>query len=92
MANAEIRNGQAEHGIRHLMEEEMRAAGQGVFGGKSAGGAPANKATAPSADKSLSNMTKAELVDAAEAEGVTIETDDNKADLVRKIEATRKGK
>jgi hypothetical protein len=31
MAKDEIQNGQAEYGIRHVMEEEMRAAGQGVF-------------------------------------------------------------
>ena len=31
MAKDEIQNGQVEHGIRHVMEEEMRAAGQGVF-------------------------------------------------------------
>lgn len=47
--------------------------------------APDNKAEA------LSSMTKAELVDVAKAEGVEIETDDNKADLVRKIEKARKG-
>lgn len=32
-------------------------------------------------------MTKAELVNLAKAKGVEIETDDNKAELVRKIEA-----
>jgi hypothetical protein len=31
----EIQNGQAEYGIRHVMEEEMRAAEQGVFEPKS---------------------------------------------------------
>lgn len=31
MAKDEIRNGQAEYGIVHLQEEEMRAAGVGVF-------------------------------------------------------------
>ena len=34
-------------------------------------------------------MKKDELLAIAEAEGVTIETDDNKADLIRKIEAAR---
>lgn len=31
MANKEIRNGQAEYGIVHVQEEEMREAEQGVF-------------------------------------------------------------
>ena len=31
MAKKEIRNGQAEYGVVHVMEEEMRAAEQGVF-------------------------------------------------------------
>jgi len=31
MAENEIQNGQAEYGVRHVMEEEMRAAEQGVF-------------------------------------------------------------
>ena len=39
---------------------------------------------------SLASMTKAELLDVAKAEGVAIETDDNNADLVRKIEKARK--
>lgn len=91
MAKNEIRNGQAEYGIRHVMEEEMRAAGQGVFAAKNAGNAPSNKARkAAPEDKALSGMTKAELIDAAEAEGVTVETDDTKADLVEKIEKARK--
>lgn len=40
---------------------------------------------------SLDGMTKAELVTQAEAEGVAIETDDNKADIISKIEAKRAG-
>jgi hypothetical protein len=31
MAKEKIQNGQAEYGVRHVMEEEMRAAEQGVF-------------------------------------------------------------
>lgn len=31
MAKQEIQNGQAEYGVVHVMEEEMRAAEQGVF-------------------------------------------------------------
>jgi hypothetical protein len=37
----------------------------------------------------LSGMTKAELIETAEAEGVKVETDDNKDDLVAKIEKKR---
>lgn len=79
-------------GTVHTMEEEMRAAGQGVFEAKSSAGAPANKARkAPPENKaSLGSMTKAELLATAKAEGVEVETDDNKADLVRKIEQARK--
>ena len=90
MAKNDIRNGQAEYGIRHVMEEEMRAAGQGVFSGKARSGAPANKAAPAPDNKSLSSMTKAELIATADAEGVSYETDDNKADIVRKIERARK--
>jgi hypothetical protein len=39
----------------------------------------------------LSGMTKAELIDQAATEGVAVETDDNKADLIAKIEKSRKG-
>jgi hypothetical protein len=35
VAKEEIRNGQAEYGVVHVMEEEMRAAEQGVFEPKS---------------------------------------------------------
>jgi hypothetical protein len=51
MARKNIRNGQAEYGTVHLMEEEMREAEQGVFeksstepSVKAKGAAPANKA------------------------------------------------
>lgn len=93
MAKSEIRNGQAEYGIRHIQEEEMRAAGQGVFSAKNAGNAPSNKARAASPeDKSVDAQTKAELMATAKDEGVDFETDDNKADLIAKIAAARKGK
>ncbi len=35
MAKEKIQNGQAEHGVVHVMEEEMRDAEQGVFEPKS---------------------------------------------------------
>lgn len=78
-------------GTVHAMEEEMRAAGQGVFAGKSV--TPANKArkAAPEnkADATMA-QTKDELLAIARAEGVEVESDDNKADLVAKIEKARK--
>ncbi|HVJ71298.1 MAG TPA: hypothetical protein VM531_07315 [Sphingomicrobium sp.] len=61
-------------GTVHLMEQKMF------------GGAPENK---DAGGKSLNSMTKAELVSTAEAEGVDIETDDNRADLIEKIEKAR---
>lgn len=74
------------YGVRHVMEDEQREAGAGVFERKNAGSAPSNKArTAAPADKASDSMTKAELLDMAKARGVEVETDDNKADLIRKI-------
>ena len=74
------------YGTRHLMEEDMRARGLGVFEGKSRGGAPENKEAAPS----LSGMTKAELIRQAALEGVQVEDGDTKAEITSKIEAARK--
>jgi hypothetical protein len=51
MAKEKIQNGQAEYGVVHVMEEEMRAAGQGVFEEHS----------------SEAGMTKAELREARKA-------------------------
>ena len=52
--------------------------------------APQNKmAKAPANKADLSEMLKKELIATAEAEGVDYESDDNKADLIRKIEAAR---
>lgn len=94
-------------GMIHVNEDEMRAAGDGVFAKRAADrtvgptqqramdaarenkamkAAPSNKAEG----SSLSAMTKAELLDVAKAEGVAVESDDNKADLVAKIEKARK--
>lgn len=96
MAKDEVRNGQREYGIVHVNEEEMREAGDGVFAAKSAGAAPSNKArTAAPADKGdepaavSMSMTKEQMVRVARAEGVAVETDDNKADLLAKIEKAR---
>lgn len=86
-----VHNGQAEYGTVHAMEEAMREAGAGVFEPKSRSRAPANKAMkgAPK-DKALSSMTKAELFERAKAGGVAVESDDNKADLIAKIEKAGK--
>lgn len=74
------------YGVRHVMEDGMRKAGAGVFGIKDRGGSPANKARkAAPADKASDDMTKAELLDMARRKGVKVESDDNKADLIRKI-------
>ena len=52
---------------------------------KAEGSAPSNKMEPD--NKASMSMTKAELLDLAEAEGVPVESDDNKDDLVRKINA-----
>ncbi len=52
---------------------------------KASAAAPVNEDEPPA----LSSMTKAELLAAANADGVEVESDDNKADLVRKIEKAR---
>jgi hypothetical protein len=50
-----IQNGQAEYGVRHVMEEEMRAAQQGVFEPKSGevGQKRARKAAAPAPETKM---------------------------------------
>ena len=93
MAKNEIRNGQAEYGTIHIMEEEQRKAGHGVYEAKSNGAAPSNKMAEPSdnkADEPSMSMTKAELVDAAEADGVKLDGNETKSDLIAKIEKARK--
>lgn len=52
-----IQNGQSEHGTVHLMEEEMRAAGQGVFEPKS-GEAKAKAKPAAKAEKAPANKAR----------------------------------
>lgn len=51
--------------------------------------ARAPRAASSSAEVSMS-LKKDELLAIAAAEGIAVETDDNKADLIRKIEAGRK--
>lgn len=58
MAKDETRNGQREYGIVHIVEEEMRAAGDGVYGAKNARAVPANKAEEESAPKAAPRKRK----------------------------------
>lgn len=71
--------------------EELRDLGAVEIIGKNAGAAPSNKASPAAPDNKEVSManTKAELVEIAKAEGVEIESDDNKADLIAKIERAR---
>lgn len=48
MAKNEVRNGQAEYGIVHVVEEQMRADGDGVFAARSSA-KPAKTVTSDSA-------------------------------------------
>lgn len=98
MAKNEERNGQREYGIVHLVEEEMRENRAGVFAAKNAGRAPANKAVEAAPENKAAepasatmSMTKAELLKVAKAEGVTVTDDNNKEEIIAKIEAARKG-
>lgn len=72
---------EGNYGTRHLMEEEMREKGMGVFGNKMAF-APENK--------TLSSMTKAELIALAEKEGVDLTEASNNDERIAAIEAARK--
>jgi hypothetical protein len=51
MANDKIQNGQAEYGVIHVMEEEMRAAQQGVFEPKSGEAGQGRKSEAAAENK-----------------------------------------
>lgn len=88
--------GKGAYGTVHVQEEQMRAAGVGVFeeksgeaGRKAIGESPENKMLDAPETKALAKMTKDELVATAAAEGIEIETGDNKADLIAKIEKAR---
>lgn len=75
--------GETTEGVE-ISDAELKIArelGYFEFDGKGADGSDG--------EKSLDKHTKAELIEIAEAEGVSVETDDNKADLVRKIEEAR---
>lgn len=80
------------YGTVHAMEQGMREAGAGVFA-KNAGAAPANKARTAAPDNKAEvsmSMTKPELLKAAKAEGVDVTDDNNKAEIIAKIEKARK--
>jgi hypothetical protein len=53
MAKDKIQNGQAEYGVVHVMEEEMRAAQQGVFEPKSGETRRTRKAAAASPETKM---------------------------------------
>lgn len=83
------------YGVRHVMEDGMRETGAGVFGSlqaKAVKAAPENKMEGQPDNKAevSMSMTKAELLALASAEGVAVETDDNKDDLIRKIKKARR--
>jgi hypothetical protein len=70
-------DGSGAYGTRHVMEEQMRAAGQGVF---------ANKMGAGGETKDVASMSKAELIVEAERCGVEIESSDTKAEIITKLQ------
>src|SRR3546814_12597106 len=74
---------EGNYGTRHLMEEEMREKGMGVFENKMAP-APENK--------SLSSMTKADLIALAEKEGTDLTDATNNDERIAAIEKARKAK
>lgn len=78
------------YGTRHVMEEEMRAAQQGVFEGKARRGAPKNKAEPAPANKSLAGKSEGDLIEIADEEGVKVNAGDSAATLRKKIEKARK--
>src|SRR3546814_6711911 len=71
---------EGNYGTRHLMEEEMREKGMGVFENKMAP-APENK--------SLSSMTKADLIALAEKEGTELTDATNNDERIAAIEKAR---
>src|SRR3546814_18566598 len=74
---------EGNYGTRHLMEEEMREKGMGVFENKMAP-APENK--------SLSSMTKADLIALAEKYGTDLTDATNNDERIAAIEKARKAK
>src|SRR3546814_16404477 len=74
---------EGNYGTRHLMEEEMHEKGMGVFENKMAP-APENK--------SLSSMTKADLIALAEKEGTDLTDATNNDERIAAIEKGRKAK
>lgn len=70
--------------------ESAPAAVEVVVGAGAEPGSVPGEAGPPINEVSMA-LNKGELLKIAEAEGVTVETDDNKSDLVAKIERHRKG-
>lgn len=73
-----------------VADQNTKITGEGAYGTRHLmeeamlKGSPENKDAG-----SLRSMKKADLLATAEAEGVAIETDDNREDLIRKIEESR---
>src|SRR3546814_8782355 len=74
---------EGNYGTRHLMEEEMREKGMGVFENK--------RAPAPE-NKSLSSMTKADLIALAEKEGTDLTDATNNDERIAALEKARNAK
>lgn len=70
--------------------KDAKASGHFKIGGQAAD--DADDADDEAGEESIGALKKADLVAIAEAEGVAIETDDNRADLIRKIEEAREEK
>lgn len=59
MAKPTIQNGQAEYGITHVQEDEMRTAGHGVFEEKSGEAGRKKRSARAKADKAPQNKMAA---------------------------------
>lgn len=79
--------GKGAYGVRHVMEDGMRKAGQGVFEPKS--GAVGTSDGSDDAPQALSGLNKSELLDTAEAEGVEADDSMTKVEIVAAIEKAR---
>lgn len=73
--------------VEYEKADAERLAGYGAVEFKSAGSAPSNKMAQEPDNKAEPSMamTKTELLAMARVRGVEVETDDNKADLIRKL-------
>lgn len=97
LASLEFDGSTYGHGDEVKVSDEARGAAEVLVGrGDITLVGEADDAVPASADPSpvrpdLSGMTKAELLDTARVEGVDVTADNNKAELLDKIEAARRG-